>query len=131
MKPIFEDFSSYIKCNKIILLFNIHSVSQAGKGTSEKLSLPPIDLTESDVLSFLRDNPNILQQIGKLTNNPATNQQFEKLTLPPESGQGTSEKLILPPVIPPGPNTPGELFIKLNKTKNTKQKETPDATLKH
>ena len=49
-------------------------------------------LTEDSVLSFLRDNPGLLQQLDRLQL-PAT--------------PAKSERQILPPVIPPGPGTPG------------------------
>ena len=45
------------------------------------------------MLTYLRDNPDLLQQLGRLQ-------------LPPEA-EVKSEKQILPPVIPPGPGTPG------------------------
>lgn len=52
-------------------------------------------LTEDSVLTYLRDNPDLLQQLGRLQ-------------LPPDDAESVkSEKQILPPVIPPGPGTPG------------------------
>ena len=47
------------------------------------------------MLTYLRDNPDLLQQLGRLQ-------------LPPDDAESVkSEKQILPPVIPPGPGTPG------------------------
>ena len=54
-------------------------------------------LTEDSVLTFLRDNPGLLQQLDTL----------DRPQLPPAK----SEKQILPPVIPPGPGIPGFNFI--------------------
>ena len=52
-------------------------------------------LTEDSVLTYLRDNPDLLQQLGRLQ-------------LPSDDAESVkSEKQILPPVIPPGPGTPG------------------------
>ena len=61
-------------------------------GRAEKLVVPSGGgLTEDSVLSFLRDNPGLLQQL-------------DRLQLP---APAKSERQILPPVIPPGPGTPG------------------------
>ena len=61
-------------------------------GRAEKLVVPSAGgLTEDSVLSFLRDNPGLLQQL-------------DRLQLP---APAKSERQILPPVIPPGPGTPG------------------------
>ena len=47
----------------------------------------------------LRDNPDLLQHL-------------DRLQLPPKSDpEAKSEKQILPPVIPPGPGTPGKLAM--------------------
>ena len=63
-------------------------------GRAEKLVVPSGGgLTEDSVLSFLRDNPGLLQQLDRL--------QL------PAAAAAQSERQILPPVIPPGPGTPG------------------------
>ena len=73
--------------------------TQAGSASEKLRSLPDpgsgtdLGLTEDSVLTYLRDNPDLLQQLGSLQ-------------LPPEA-EVRSEKQILPPVIPPGPGTPG------------------------
>ena len=83
------------------------------KVRSEKLTEPDgRDLTDDNLLGFLRDNPALLQQLNKLQlpsiddiNNyhQSRQPQSEKLV--------KSERQVLPPVIPPGPGTPGRCSL--------------------
>ena len=57
-------------------------------------------MADDSLLTYLRDNPGLLQQL-------------DKLTLPGPK----SEKQLLPPVIPPGPTTPG-ITYKLTRDDN-------------
>ena len=82
---------------------------------SDKLTLSEPegrDLTDDNLLGFLRDNPALLQQLNKLQlpsiddiNNyhQSRQPQSEKLV--------KSERQVLPPVIPPGPGTPGRCSL--------------------
>ena len=72
--------------------------TQAGSASEKLSSLPDPGLTEDSVLTYLRDNPDLLQQLGRLQ-------------LPSEEAEVRSEKQILPPVIPPGPGTPGMVIM--------------------
>ena len=72
--------------------------TQAGSASEKLSSLPDPGLTEDSVLTYLRDNPDLLQQLGRLQ-------------LPSEEAEVRSEKQTLPPVIPPGPGTPGMVIM--------------------